>query len=32
MNFKIGDGNAYLVDLKFINQDLRASLEQHIND
>ena len=31
-NFKIGDGNAYLVDLPFVGDDLRARLTAHMND
>lgn len=31
-NFKIGDGNAYLIDLPFVDAELRAELRQHIND
>ena len=30
--FKVGDGNAYVVDLPFSNDDLRAALAAHIND
>lgn len=31
-NFKVGDGNAYLVDLPFSQDDLRAALAAHILD
>lgn len=30
--FKIGDGLAFLVDLPFVNDDLRMELINHIND
>ena len=29
---KIGDGNAYIQDLPFIDEDLRDMLMEHIND
>ena len=31
-NFKVGDGNAYLVDLPFSQDDLRAAIAAHIAD
>jgi len=31
-NFKIGDGNAYLVDKPFVGDDIRDLLEEHIED
>lgn len=31
-NFKIGDGNAYLIDKPFIGEDTREALIEHIND
>ena len=31
-NFKIGDGNAYLVDKPFVGEDVRGILEAHVND
>lgn len=31
-NFKVGDGLAYVVDLPFIEDDLRAQLTEHINN
>lgn len=31
-NFKVGDGNAYLVDLPFSQDDLRAVVAAHIAD
>ena len=31
-NFKVGDGMAYVVDLPFSQDDLRAALLQHIAD
>ena len=31
-NIKIGDGLAYLIDLPYVNDDLREALLQHIND
>lgn len=30
--FKIGDGNAYLVDMAFLGQDVSALLQEHIAD
>ena len=30
--FKVGDGNAYAVDLPFTNDDIRDALENHIED
>ena len=29
---KIGDGNAYVVDLPFLDEDIRDSMEDHINN
>ena len=29
-NFKVGDGKAYLIDLPFANNDLRATIAEHI--
>lgn len=31
-NFKVGDGNAFVVDLPFSHDDLRAALAAHIAD
>lgn len=31
-NFKFGDGKAYVVDLPFVSADLRATVEEHINN
>ena len=31
-NFKIGDGNAYLIDKPFVGDDIRSILEEHIED
>lgn len=31
-NIKIGDGNAYVQDLPFVDKDLRDTLMEHIND
>lgn len=31
-NFKIGDGLAYVVDLPFVNDDIRETLTSHINN
>lgn len=31
-NFKIGDGNAYGVDLPFVGDDIRVELTAHIRD
>lgn len=31
-NFKVGDGNAYLVDLPFSQDDLRETLIQHMSN
>lgn len=30
--FKIGTGNNYLYDLRFVNDDIRQQLDDHIND
>lgn len=30
--FKVGDGNAYVVDLPFTEADLKATLNEHINN
>lgn len=29
---KVGDGNAYLIDKPFVDEDIRFILNQHIND
>lgn len=29
---KVGDGNAYLIDKPFVNEDLRHAIENHINN
>ena len=31
-NFKIGDGTTYLIDLPFVNDDIRDNLATHIRD
>ena len=31
-NFKVGDGLAYVVDLPFVNDDLRETLSMHLLD
>lgn len=31
-NFKIGNGNTYLQDLLFVDEDLRKQLNNHINN
>ena len=31
-NIKVGDGQAYVVDLPFVSDDIRATLLSHIND
>lgn len=31
-NFKVGDGNAYVVDLPFVGDDLREAFQAHIQD
>lgn len=31
-NFKVGDGNAYVVDLPFLHCDLQSALEAHIQN
>ena len=31
-NFKIGDGNAYLIDKPFVGDDIRNILQEHMED
>ena len=31
-NFKVGDGNAFVVDLPFVADDLREAFQTHVND
>lgn len=31
-NFKVGDGNAYVIDLPFVGDDLREAFQSHIED